>query len=50
MATSETRAEFARIWGYHISATNPEPGRIGQGGDGGNPLSIEALTIQPTWQ
>ncbi len=29
------------LWGYHISATNPRPGRIGQGDDGGNPLRVD---------
>lgn len=50
MSTSEARAEFARIWGYHVSAVNPEPDQIGHGGDGGNPLSVDALATQPTWQ
>ncbi|EAQ86310.1 hypothetical protein CHGG_07563 [Chaetomium globosum CBS 148.51] len=48
-STDEERARFARLWGYHISAENPQPHRIGQGGDGGNPLNVDALQTEVTW-
>src|SRR6266516_4700782 len=50
MSTEESRAEFARLWGYHISATNPQPEQIGQGGDGGNPLSVDPDETDITWE
>ncbi|XP_044720092.1 PIF1-like helicase domain-containing protein [Hirsutella rhossiliensis] len=37
------REQFARIWGYHVSAVNPEPQRIQAPGEG-NPLI--ALELQ----
>ncbi|KAM4062958.1 PIF1-like helicase [Hirsutella rhossiliensis] len=33
----QSREQFARIWGYHVSAVNPEPQRIQAPGEG-NPL------------
>ncbi|KAM4058307.1 PIF1-like helicase [Hirsutella rhossiliensis] len=39
------REQFARIWGYHVSAVNPEPQRIQAPGEG-NPL-IGNLLEQP---
>ncbi|EAQ84302.1 hypothetical protein CHGG_10706 [Chaetomium globosum CBS 148.51] len=45
-STDEERARFARLWGYHISTENPQPHRIGQGGDGGNPLNVDALQTE----
>ncbi|KAM4058318.1 ATP-dependent DNA helicase PIF1 [Hirsutella rhossiliensis] len=44
----QSREQFARIWGYHVSAVNPEPQRIQAPGEG-NPdrQSIgAALTVQ----
>ena len=41
---------LARIWGYHISALSPTPDLIGQGGDGGNPLSVYSLNTPVTWE
>lgn len=42
------RERFARLWGYYITATNPKPNSIGQGGEG-NPLSVDALTTSVSW-
>ncbi len=48
--TSEIeKNEFARLWGYHISAVNPRPDQIGQN-DGGNPLSINPENTEITWE
>ncbi|KAM4062398.1 PIF1-like helicase [Hirsutella rhossiliensis] len=45
----QSRERFARIWGYHVSAVNPEPQRIQAPGEG-NPLIInllqQPLTVQ----
>ncbi|KAM4067919.1 ATP-dependent DNA helicase PIF1 [Hirsutella rhossiliensis] len=41
----QSREQFARIWGYHVSAVNPEPQRIQAPGEG-NPL-IGNLLEQP---
>ncbi|KAM4060764.1 PIF1-like helicase [Hirsutella rhossiliensis] len=42
---NRSRERFARIWGYHVSAVNPEPHRIQAPGEG-NPL-ISNLLEQP---
>ncbi|KAM4062490.1 PIF1-like helicase [Hirsutella rhossiliensis] len=44
----QSREQFARIWGYHVSAVNPEPQRIQAPGKGiliGNLLE-QPLTVQ----
>ncbi|KID81497.1 ATP-dependent DNA helicase PIF1 [Metarhizium guizhouense ARSEF 977] len=45
----ESRTRFARVWGYHVSAVNPEPQRIQAPGEG-NPLTLnllqQPLTVQ----
>ncbi|KJZ70977.1 hypothetical protein HIM_09632 [Hirsutella minnesotensis 3608] len=38
----QSREQFARIWGYHVSAVNPEPQRIQAPGEG-NPLIVSLL-------
>lgn len=48
METEESRAEFARCWSYHVTAVNPKPDQIGQGG-GGNPLCVNPLETPVTW-
>ena len=40
MATLESREYFARIWGYHVLAVNPQRD---QGPHEGNPLSVDPL-------
>jgi ATP-dependent DNA helicase PIF1 len=45
-----TRLDFARIWGYHISAVNPRLDLIGQGGDEGNPLNVDSSNTPVTWE
>ena len=50
MTDSAARLDFARIWGYHISAFNPTPDLISQGGDGGNPLSVDSSDTPVTWE
>jgi ATP-dependent DNA helicase PIF1 len=50
MTEPAEREEFARVWGYHVSAINPEPDQIGRGGDGGNPLSVNSLETDITWE
>ncbi|EXU95371.1 PIF1-like helicase [Metarhizium robertsii] len=46
---NESRTRFARVWGYHVSAVNPEPQRIQAPGEG-NPLTLnllqQPLTVQ----
>lgn len=39
---AQSRERFARIWGYHVSAVNPEPRRIQAPGEG-NPLISNLL-------
>ena len=39
MTEPAEREEFARVWGYHVSAINPEPDQIGCGGDGSSPCN-----------
>ncbi|KAM4060930.1 ATP-dependent DNA helicase PIF1 [Hirsutella rhossiliensis] len=49
----QSRERFARIWGYHVSAVNPEPQRIQAPGEGnpliGNllehPLTVQLLSM-----
>lgn len=45
----QSRGQFARIWGYHLSAVSPEPRRIQAPGEG-NPLTMnllrQPLTVQ----
>lgn len=45
----QSREQFARIWGYHVSAVNPEPQRVQAPGEG-NPLTMnllqQPLTVQ----
>ncbi|KJK73750.1 hypothetical protein H634G_10986 [Metarhizium anisopliae BRIP 53293] len=45
----ESRTRFARVWGYDVSAVNPEPQRIQAPGEG-NPLTLnllqQPLTVQ----
>ena len=50
MTDPAARLNFARIWGYHISALNPTPDLIGQGGDERNPLSVDSLNTPVTWE
>ena len=47
MATPESREHFARIWGYHVTAVNPQQD---QGADEGNPLSVDPLEMDVTWE
>ncbi|KJZ67980.1 hypothetical protein HIM_12631 [Hirsutella minnesotensis 3608] len=44
-----SREQFARIWGYHVSAVNPEPQRIQAPGEG-NPLIGNLLEYPLTVQ
>ncbi|KJZ68845.1 hypothetical protein HIM_11763 [Hirsutella minnesotensis 3608] len=49
----QSREQFARIWGYHVSAVNPEPQRVQAPGEGNplinnlleHPLSIQFLSM-----
>ncbi|KJZ69477.1 hypothetical protein HIM_11139 [Hirsutella minnesotensis 3608] len=49
----QSREKFARIWGYHVSAVNPEPQRVQAPGEGNplinspleHPLSIQFLSM-----
>lgn len=50
MSSERSRAEFARIWGYHVTAMNPKPETIGQGGNVGNPLSPNPAEMNVTWE
>jgi hypothetical protein len=47
MSTSESREQFARIWGYHITAVNPQQD---QGADEANPLSLDPFETGVTWE
>jgi len=47
MATPEARAHFARVWGHHVTAVNPQRD---QGADEGNPLSVDPLETGVTWE
>lgn len=47
MSTPESRERFARIWGYHITAVNPQRD---QGADRTNPLSLDPLGTGVTWE
>jgi hypothetical protein len=47
MSTPESRAHFARVWGHHVTAVNPQPD---QGADEGNPLSADPLETEVTWE
>jgi hypothetical protein len=47
MATPESREHFARIWSHHVTAVNPQPD---QGADEGNPLSVDPLETEVTWE
>ena len=44
MADEAARAIFARRWGFHITAINPEPSRAMPQGEG-NPLSVDPLGV-----
>ncbi|RSL38936.1 hypothetical protein CEP51_016864 [Fusarium floridanum] len=43
------RKEFARIWGFHVTAVNPEPARVQQQGEG-NPLAVNPSQHPLTFQ
>ncbi|KJZ70452.1 hypothetical protein HIM_10154 [Hirsutella minnesotensis 3608] len=43
------RQEFARVWSFHVTAFNPEPGRVQQQGEG-NPLAVNPLQHPLTFQ
>ena len=45
----DARREFARLWGFHVTAVNPEPGRMRPAGEG-DPLAVQPLTRQPDFQ
>ena len=47
MSTQELREHFARVWGYHVTAVNPQRD---QGADVGNPLSLDPLETDSTWE
>jgi hypothetical protein len=49
MDNADARADFARVWGYHISSFNPDLASLGHGG-GGNPLAGNPLEDQNTWE
>ncbi|KAK0703240.1 hypothetical protein B0T26DRAFT_730422 [Lasiosphaeria miniovina] len=47
MSTQESRDRFAKVWGYHITAMNPQRG---QGADESKPLSVNPLETNVTWE
>ncbi|KID93502.1 ATP-dependent DNA helicase PIF1, partial [Metarhizium majus ARSEF 297] len=48
MEDKAARDVFARTWGFHITAINPEPTRTVPQGEG-NPLSVDPLSIEMTF-
>lgn len=48
MEDDAARDMFARIWGFHITAVNPEPRRTVPQGEG-NPLSVDPLGVEMTF-
>ncbi|KJK79297.1 hypothetical protein H634G_05537 [Metarhizium anisopliae BRIP 53293] len=46
MEDEAARDIFARTWGFHITAVNPEPYRSVPQGEG-NPLSVDPLSVDP---
>ncbi|KJK84813.1 hypothetical protein H633G_11396, partial [Metarhizium anisopliae BRIP 53284] len=48
MEDEAARDVFARTWGFHITAINPEPTRTVPQGEG-NPLSVDPLSIEMTF-
>ena len=48
MEDEAARDVFARTWGFHITAINPEPSRTMPQGEG-NPLSVDPLSIEMTF-
>ncbi|KAK4068341.1 hypothetical protein Purlil1_13812 [Purpureocillium lilacinum] len=47
MEDEAARDVFARTWGFHITAVNPEPRRTVPHGEG-NPLSVDPLGVEMT--
>ncbi|EXU94986.1 PIF1-like helicase [Metarhizium robertsii] len=48
MGDEAARGVFARTWGFHITAINPEPSRTMPQGEG-NPLSVDPLSTEMTF-
>ncbi|KAM4067367.1 Beta-ketoacyl synthase [Hirsutella rhossiliensis] len=48
MRDETARDHFARTWGFHITAINPEPNRTMPQGEG-NPLSVDPLGVEMTF-
>ncbi|KAF6517647.1 hypothetical protein HZS61_003208 [Fusarium oxysporum f. sp. conglutinans] len=48
MDDEAARDVFARTWGFHVTAINPEPSRAMPQGEG-NPLSVDPLSIEMTF-
>ncbi|KAM4062456.1 PIF1-like helicase [Hirsutella rhossiliensis] len=48
MRDETARDLFARTWGFHITAINPEPNRTMPQGEG-NPLSVDPLGVEMTF-
>ncbi|KAL6405464.1 transposase [Ilyonectria robusta] len=48
MEDEAARDVFARTWGFHVTAINPEPSRSMPQGEG-NPLSVDPLSIEMTF-
>ncbi|KAF5133799.1 ATP-dependent DNA helicase PIF1 [Metarhizium anisopliae] len=48
MEDEAARDVFARTWGFHITALNPEPSRTVPQGEG-NPLSVDPLSVEMTF-
>ncbi|EMT73817.1 DNA repair and recombination protein pif1, mitochondrial [Fusarium odoratissimum] len=48
MEDEAARDVFARTWGFHVTAINPEPSRTMPQGEG-NPLSVDPLSIEMTF-
>ncbi|KAM4055583.1 PIF1-like helicase [Hirsutella rhossiliensis] len=48
MEDEAARDLFARTWGFHITAVNPEPRRTVPRGEG-NPLSVDPLGVEMTF-
>ncbi|KID81680.1 ATP-dependent DNA helicase PIF1 [Metarhizium guizhouense ARSEF 977] len=48
MEDEAARDVFARTWGFHITAINPEPSRTMPQGEG-NPLSVDPLSTELTF-
>ncbi|KAM4061451.1 PIF1-like helicase [Hirsutella rhossiliensis] len=48
MEDEAARDMFARVWGFHVTAVNPEPRRTVPQGEG-NPLSVDPLGVEMTF-